>query len=222
MKTIVYIDGFNFYYGLLKNSPHKWLDLVKLFEDHLLPIHSPEAELVKLKLFTVPILPKFATNKEKAQNSQDRYLNALNKVHPDKVEVIKGYYSATKQNAMKYISPPDKAERVDIWKLEEKLTDVQMALHIYRDAVKENCEQIVLVTNDSDIEPAAQLVKEDTNIILGVVIPRKFDTARSTSTKLRDISDWALIGVKDGQLASSQFPRSIPTKKKPIIKPDYW
>ena len=29
MRTIVYIDGFNLYYGLLRHSPHKWLDLEK-------------------------------------------------------------------------------------------------------------------------------------------------------------------------------------------------
>ena len=25
-KTIVYIDGFNFYYGAVKDTPHTWLD----------------------------------------------------------------------------------------------------------------------------------------------------------------------------------------------------
>jgi hypothetical protein len=27
MKTNVYIDGFNLYYGCLKGTPHKWLNL---------------------------------------------------------------------------------------------------------------------------------------------------------------------------------------------------
>jgi hypothetical protein len=27
MKTNVYIDGFNRYYGCLNGTPHKWLDL---------------------------------------------------------------------------------------------------------------------------------------------------------------------------------------------------
>ena len=26
-RTIVYVDGFNFYYGVLKNTRYKWLDL---------------------------------------------------------------------------------------------------------------------------------------------------------------------------------------------------
>ena len=32
----VYIDGFNLYYGALKRTPYKWLDLAKLCQ-HMLP-----------------------------------------------------------------------------------------------------------------------------------------------------------------------------------------
>ena len=31
-RSIVYIDGFNFYYGAVKDTPHKWLNLQKYFE----------------------------------------------------------------------------------------------------------------------------------------------------------------------------------------------
>ena len=36
MITNVYIDGFNLYYGLLKGTSYKWLDLER-FCDQLLP-----------------------------------------------------------------------------------------------------------------------------------------------------------------------------------------
>ena len=39
-KVIVYIDGFNFYYGLkqsLKWKKYYWLDVVKLFETFMRP-----------------------------------------------------------------------------------------------------------------------------------------------------------------------------------------
>jgi len=35
-KTYVYIDGFNFYYGCIRNSPYRWLDLFK-FAQAMLP-----------------------------------------------------------------------------------------------------------------------------------------------------------------------------------------
>jgi len=222
MKTIVYVDGFNFYYGLLRHSSYKWLDLVKLFEQELLPLHDPNIELIKVKLFTAPVLARFATNKAQAQNSQDRYWRAMTTLYPDKFEIIKGHYQASYQNAMKYLSPPNKEERVDIWKLEEKLTDVQMALHLYRDAVREECEQVVIASNDSDIGPAAKLVKADTHIQVGIIIPRTPGNERETSKSLRDITDWNINAVKHDQLERSLLPDKVPTHKKPIIKPDYW
>ena len=30
-RTIIYIDGFNFYYGAVRGTPYKWLDIEKCF-----------------------------------------------------------------------------------------------------------------------------------------------------------------------------------------------
>lgn len=38
LKTSVYIDGFNLYYGALKQTPYKWLDIGKLCQV-MLPAH---------------------------------------------------------------------------------------------------------------------------------------------------------------------------------------
>lgn len=32
MRTYIYVDGFNFYYGAVKDTEHKWVDFKKLFE----------------------------------------------------------------------------------------------------------------------------------------------------------------------------------------------
>jgi len=50
MKTRVYIDGFNLYYGLLKGTPFKWLDLER-FCDQLLPKNTVE----KIYYFTAKV-----------------------------------------------------------------------------------------------------------------------------------------------------------------------
>jgi hypothetical protein len=42
MKTYVYVDGFNLYYGALKRTRHKWLDVSKLCR-LLLPKHLVRA-----------------------------------------------------------------------------------------------------------------------------------------------------------------------------------
>jgi hypothetical protein len=42
IRTFVYVDGFNLYYGAVKGTPYKWLDIQRLSE-LLLPGHSVES-----------------------------------------------------------------------------------------------------------------------------------------------------------------------------------
>ncbi len=37
---------------------------------------------------------------------------------------------------------------------EEKQTDVNIAFHLYDDVIHKRCEQVILVSNDSDLLPA--------------------------------------------------------------------
>ena len=48
MKVNLYIDGFNLYYGMLKGTPYKWLDLEK-FADTIV---ASDIEVVAIKYFT--------------------------------------------------------------------------------------------------------------------------------------------------------------------------
>jgi hypothetical protein len=48
-KTIVYVDALNLYYGLLKGTSYKWLDIYGLVKS-LLP-KDLDVEIVELKYF---------------------------------------------------------------------------------------------------------------------------------------------------------------------------
>ena len=51
MRTVVYVDGFNLYFGCLKGTQWKWLDLVALFESVL----PKKYEIVVVKYFTAKV-----------------------------------------------------------------------------------------------------------------------------------------------------------------------
>ena len=51
MRTFVYVDGFNLYYGALRGTPWKWLDPVALFEKVLQSQH----DIVAVKYFTARV-----------------------------------------------------------------------------------------------------------------------------------------------------------------------
>jgi len=227
MKTIVYVDGFNLFYGCLKHSDDKWLDLIKLF-NRILNEQDPTAEIVKIKFFTADIRAKIASHSQLAQQAQQNYHRALKHLYADKVDIIKGNFSLDKANMPKYKKPIDKSDRVKVWKLEEKKTDVNLALCAYRDAVNNKAEQLVFVTNDSDIEPALEFIKNDfqDKFKVGVIIPIRKNTSdnkhRPANQGLSNLADWTRSYITDEELSSSWLDDKIATNKKPILKPEYW
>ena len=232
MQTICYADGYNLYYGCLKHSNDKWLDLCKLLHHHIIRVQNPASELVSIKFFTADIRARIATHGQHAQIAQQNYHRALERCYPGQIEIIKGYYDLRKANLLAYREPPDKQERVEVWKLEEKQTDVNIAIHAYRDVMMGRAEQIVFVSNDSDLEPALSAIRQDKggSVTIGVILPiRKPDDfdARQTRQRPRSESlsrhaDWTRTHITSAELAASHLPLMVPTKKKPIRKPDYW
>lgn len=224
MRTIAYVDGYNLYFGCLKYSPYKWLDIVALVE-RILHVQNPEFELVRVKYFSAPIRAKLASHGDLAMQSQQKYHRAIEA--RGRVEIIEGWYSLEEANALEYRQPPDKNKRIPIWRLEEKETDVNIALQMYRDALNGHAEQLVLVTNDSDMVPVLKMLRKDCpNTKIGLIFPiRDVDgnsRSRPVNKSLSDLSNWTRQKIKNGELEQCQLPGRVPTRKKPIDKPDYW
>ena len=134
-RVIVYVDGFNFYYGLKDNSWRKfyWLDLVKFFERFV----RPDQELVKVKYFSAK------PNDIDKSRRQNAFFQA-NQENP-KFELILGKYlhkTITCHNCGYVINT-----------YEEKETDVRIATQIVADALKKQCDIAIIVSADSDMVP---------------------------------------------------------------------
>ncbi len=80
MRTRVYVDGMNLYYGCLRGTPYRWLDIRKMCE-LLLEEHH---EIERLKYFTANVSGR-AYDLD-APKRQQVYLRALRTL-PD-VEII--------------------------------------------------------------------------------------------------------------------------------------
>ncbi|MEZ4711674.1 MAG: NYN domain-containing protein [Caldilineaceae bacterium] len=229
MHTHIYIDGYNLYYGCLHRTPYKWLDVHKLFANHVLKAQSPEATVTKVKYFTADIRANLATYGQAANHAQNSYHRALQYSYPDQLEIIKGYYALERAMLPRYKRPPDRADVLAVWRLEEKQTDVNIALHLYRDAmVQQNCDQVVVVSNDTDLAPAIKLLREDAGdrVQIGIVLPvSKYlpgTPHRPPNMQLSQYAHWTRRYILEEELQNSQLPSLIPTRKKPIHKPDYW
>jgi len=225
MDTIVYIDGYNLYYGRLKHTPYKWLNPFKLFQT-ILKVQDPASNIIKIKYFTAPVKANFASHGQASVAAQNSYHRALKYLYGNRLDIIQGYHTVEKGNSLCYKKPIDKNNRVAIWKFEEKQTDVNIALHMYRDALNESISQQVLVSNDSDLELPLKLIKEDKpNIIIGLVTPRKKpinSPTRPPNESLSRFSNWTRHHILNEECQLAQLDEKISTLKKPILKPKHW
>ena len=147
-KTLVYIDGYNLYYGLLKESPGaKWLNPHAL----VAAMFKEEHEICSIKFFTARI--RTYPHDIAAEERQKIYLQAL--VAFGGVEIVEGFYSK-KKTWLPHVSKKCKvceesnAGMAHVVKLEEKRSDVNLAVAALVDAVRSDADCFVLVTGDSD------------------------------------------------------------------------
>lgn len=237
MKTRVYIDGYNLYYGCLKNTPYKWLDLVKSFESHVLPQSTPahfSPSSVSIKYFTSDIKEKAAFDLTSVAD-QSAYHRALEASYPaQKLEIIKGYFSIADEFAFLIDKfdpklPPKHCKKVNVWKLEEKQTDVNIAIHGLFDVLTdETLDQIVFVTNDTDLAPVLKMISETQKVVIGLVVPIRDKKDRPASTMLTEHCNWSAPTISDESLKIATLPRVIYQSvrqsklRKSIFKPDSW
>ena len=218
MRTIVYVDGYNLYYGLLRGSKLKWLDLVGLFRDHVL---DNKAELVEVRYYTAPVLGRMSDDPESPQR-QRRYLQALRKSNPAGLAIIEGSIVASTpyQRLVNPIPQAPELERVQIYDFNEKKTDVNLASDMLADAWTGRVDQAVLCSNDSDIEGAlATIRKHLPQIRLGVVAPIRGDDHRKIAKDLSMHAHWSKI-LSPVHLANAQMPNKIPGTT--LVRPPSW
>lgn len=230
-RTAVYVDGYNLYYGRLRGSDFKWLDLVSLFEQILVGRDQNE-QLVKVNLFTAHALARFATHGQLSVEAQSSYHRALMARHAGRMQIVNGIHTmdsgGTLLPAFVAGQPYDRTVRTRVWKIEEKQTDVNLALAIYRDACKGLFDRVILVSNDSDAAPVLKALREDFPAVMrGVVVPIRppepgAEQHRRVSGSLAEFADWTIPHLSDELLGASQLPPHVPTKKKPIRKPAHW
>jgi len=228
VRTIVYVDGYNLYYSRLKGTPYKWLDIPALFRDRIVVPQDPAAHVIKVKYFTSPVMASYARHGKASEEAQTQYLRALLARSAGLIEVIKGFHVFQPTHLPTHHEgvPPSKDDMSSVWMIEEKQTDVNIALQLYRDAVQGACDQIVICSNDSDIEAALRLIRTDAPPIkIGLVMPLrevKGANLNRPNQRLVQHAHWIRHHIRGDELAACQLPQNVQTKKKPATKPAHW
>ena len=215
MSTYVYVDGFNLYYGQLRRSPYRWLDLNKLFT-----LLLPDDTIDKIKYFTARVSAR--PNDPGQPVRQDTYLRALGTL--PNIEIYYGHFlSSLTWGTLEVPYPAQQIHAnknpvyVRIIRTEEKGSDVNLATHLVRDAFMREFETAVVVSNDSDLLAAIQIARHELRRVVGVINPQKGRASRALAKEasfVKPIRQWVL--------AESQFPRDLTDAHGTFTKPPEW
>lgn len=199
-RIIVYIDGFNLYFGMLEAGliNCKWLNLFSLSSSLI----KGNQALVSIKYFT----SRVSNNPEK-QKRQSLYLEALESVG---VKIIYGHFQKDKIECKRCLNT---------WpSFNEKMTDVNIATHMLTDAYQDNFDMAMLVSGDSDLVPPISSIHRHFHHkrVCVVFPPKRFNNSVALVSKGSFI-----LGRK--KLIDHQFPNELKKSNGYVLKkPSIW
>ena len=212
------------YFGSLQGTPYRWLDVCALAK-RLCREQNPACELVCIKYFTADVRAKFSSRGEVSYRAQQDYLLSLQahaKKNNARLEVTRGKYAVQPKKFYAHQDPVDFNLKLAVWAPEEKQTDVSIAVHMICDAMDQSSDQAVVFSNDSDLAPALRAIKlRWRGLKVGVVAPVR-GAERNASADLCEHADWTRTGISDEELAATQLPARVRTRKRVIAKPGHW
>ena len=200
-RVIAYIDGYNLYFGLRAAGWRRylWLDLQLLVRNLL----KPNQELVFTKYFTAMV--SYPEDKLKRQTL---FIDALRTL--DNLEIFFGQFQANLRRCRKC----GFSESVP----QEKMTDVNIAVEMMKDAYQEAFDTGLLISGDGDLTAPLAAIKS--------LFPRRriviaFPPQRK-SYRLQEQAHGSFI-IGRNNLAKSLFPEQIVTTSGHILqRPDEW
>ena len=214
-KTIVYIDGGNLYYGQLRHTSNKWLDIVAFSKKLLRSDH----DITTIKYFTSRVIDK-SQDHHRAER-QDKYLDAL--AHIPCIDVIEGRYREQPELLLPAREPClscDKKRtdgRIKVFRITEKMTDVNIATEMLRDAYERHADCFVLISGDADLAPVVKTIRYTINATALV-----FNPQASISNELRRYASF-YKNIPVGFAEGCRLPDKIVTSEgRTIHCPSAW
>jgi len=225
MKTNVYIDGFNLYFCAVKYTPYKWLDLLALCNNLF-----PSKSIHNIKYFSAKV--KALPHDPSVPTRQDIYWRVLRTI--PNLEIIEGHFVSwprlMPQFPFAYINsnfnkPPQK---VQVERTEEKGSDVNLAAYLVYDNCTKEADESIVISNDSDLAQAIELVTGKLKRTVIVVNPNRTNRVRkdpkhcSLQKELQRVATQCIRSINNKVLINSQFPPTMSDSQGTFSKPIKW
>jgi uncharacterized LabA/DUF88 family protein len=204
MKTNIYIDGFNLYYGCVKGTPYKWLDVAKMCR-----LLLPKDNIHRIKYFTALVTPRPKDPDQPLR--QKAFLRALRTI--PNLEIILGTFLSHEVTMPR---SPIGSGFVKVIKTEEKGSDVNLATHLLLDGFRNDYELAIVVSNDSDLLLPIRVVTEQFGKPVGLLNPQRDPSVALIPHVL------FVKNIRQNVLKNSQFPPVLTDKHGKFSKPADW
>jgi hypothetical protein len=207
LTTNVYIDGFNLYYGALRKTPYRWLNLEALCQ-----LLLPKNTIAQIKYFTALVSARPSDPDQPVR--QQLYLRALGTL--PKVSVHFGHF-LTHEVTMALVMPPGQPQKyAKVIKTEEKGSDVNLATHLLHDAHMGRFDVAVVISNDSDLLEPIKIVRHELKKQVGILNPHP-----KASRALLPHIDF-IKQIRAGVLKAAQLPVTLTDAHGTFTKPAAW
>ena len=197
-KISFFIDGYNLYHSLKDFNPDfRWLNLRSLCEKFV----KPDEQIQNIYYFTA-----YATWNQVKMAKHKLYIKALNTVN---VETVFGN--------LKKIQRVCHECKKTYNTHEEKQTDVNIAMTLFEDAMKDKFDTAIIISGDSDLVPPIKKISSNfPDKKIGVITP----FGRSAK-ELKENSSFKSKITQD-HLRNSLFDKKINCGSVVITAPDGW
>jgi uncharacterized LabA/DUF88 family protein len=199
-RVIAFVDGFNLYHSLADEPTYhkyKWLDIKKLLDLYISP-----GEMKEVYYFTS--LTNWNVDKV------NRHRTLLRALEQTGVKVVYGQFRRKDR-----FCPNCKQSYASH---EEKQTDVNIAIHLFRLAIEDRFDSALILSGDSDLIPSIKAVKMTfPSKKVGVLIP-----IGRRAEELKAECDFH-AKMREKNLAKCLFPDPMPMADgSRLAKPASW
>jgi hypothetical protein len=206
VRTNVYVDGFNLYYGAVRGTPYKWLNIRRMCE-----VAFPKNEIAEIHYCTA--LVRDTPRNPQQSLRQQTFIRALDTTG---VEVHYGSF-LTSTVRMPLAKPrPGGSRTALVVKTEEKGSDVALGALLVAHGYQGRYEAAIVISNDSDLTLPIRIVRDELGLPVGIYNPHP-----RFSVELVKVATFRKQ-IREGVLRAAQFPETLEDTHGTIRKPGGW